>query len=81
MILGIRPEHFDPAGKVKIKTKIDVIEDLGGVSYAYSRSDEEAPLIIEMKDSRGTDEGETLETGFDPAKAFLFSEKTSLRVR
>ncbi len=81
MLLGIRPEHFDPAGKVKIKTKIDVIEDLGGVSYAYSRSDEEAPLIIEMKDSRGTGEGEVLETGFDPARAFLFSEKTSLRVR
>ena len=79
--LGIRPEHFDPAGAVRIETPVDVIENLGGSSFAYSRSEEELPLTIELKGNRDAREGDILKTGFDPAQAFLFDAGTGLRLR
>ena len=81
LTLGIRPEHFEPGGAVKIKTQIDVIEDLGGVAYAYARSEDEAPIIIEQKNARGIREDMMLTTGFDPERAFLFDPDTGIRVR
>ena len=57
---------------MKIETQIDVVEDLGGVAYAYARSAEEAPLIIQQRNARGLREDTMLSTGFDPARAFLF---------
>lgn len=78
--VGIRPEHFDPKGAVKIKTKIDVIEDLGGTAYGYANSSSDAPTTIELKNS-GAKEGAIHSTGFSPAKAFLFDPDTNLRIR
>jgi lactose/L-arabinose transport system ATP-binding protein len=79
--LGIRPEHFDPGASVKVQTPIDVIEHLGGSSFAYSRAETEQPLTIELRDNRTAKEGEMLATGFDPARAFLFDASTGLRLR
>ena len=79
--LGIRPEHFDPAGAVKFETPVDVIENLGGSSFAYSRSEEELPLTIELRGNRDAREGDILKTGFDPAQAFLFDAESGLRLR
>jgi lactose/L-arabinose transport system ATP-binding protein len=50
--LGIRPEHFDAAGSVQVSMPIDVIEHLGGSSFAYSRSEMELPLTIEIRENR-----------------------------
>jgi lactose/L-arabinose transport system ATP-binding protein len=79
--LGVRPEHFSEAGSVRLRTRIDVIENLGGASYAYARAGEEQPLIIELRDAGGIIEGGTIETGFDPADAFLFDPETGMRIR
>ncbi|MDF1606749.1 sn-glycerol-3-phosphate ABC transporter ATP-binding protein UgpC [Hoeflea sp. YIM 152468] len=79
--LGLRPEHFDPAGAISIETPIDVIEHLGGSSFAYSRSEEEMPLTIELRDNRQVQEGDVLKTGFNPERAFLFDDGTGLRLR
>jgi lactose/L-arabinose transport system ATP-binding protein len=81
LTLGIRPEHFDAAGKIRMSAPVDVIENLGGVSYAYTRSEDHAPLIIELKGDRNAAEDTVLETGFDPGKAFLFDRATGLRLR
>jgi lactose/L-arabinose transport system ATP-binding protein len=81
LLLGIRPEHFDPEAAVKIETPVDVIEHLGGSSFAYSRSEMEQPLTIELRDNRNAKEGAALQTGFDPARAFLFDAGTTLRLR
>jgi lactose/L-arabinose transport system ATP-binding protein len=81
LTLGIRPEHFDPKGKIRISAPVDVIENLGGVSYAYTRPDEHAPLIIELKGNRNAAEDAVLETGFNPQQAFLFDSATGLRLR
>ncbi len=50
--LGIRPEHFDASGSVQVSMPIDVIEHLGGSSFAYSGSDLELPVTIEIRDNR-----------------------------
>ncbi|WP_299866991.1 sn-glycerol-3-phosphate ABC transporter ATP-binding protein UgpC [uncultured Hoeflea sp.] len=79
--LGIRPEHFDPEAAIKVETPVEVIEHLGGSSFAYSRSEMEQPLTIELRDNRSAQEGAVLQTGFDPARAFLFDAATGLRLR
>ncbi|WP_340160669.1 sn-glycerol-3-phosphate ABC transporter ATP-binding protein UgpC [uncultured Hoeflea sp.] len=79
--LGIRPEHFDAAGSVQVSMPIDVIENLGGSSFAYSRSDLELPLTIEIRENRDVREGDVLKTGFNPERAFLFDAATGLRLR
>ena len=79
--LGIRPEHFEPQGKVSLQVPIDVIENHGGTSYAHSRSDDVAGLTIDMKGARGAKEGALLEIGFNPERAFLFNVETGKRIR
>ena len=82
VVLGIRPEHFTPEGAVRFSTRIDVIEHLGGASYFYARTAPGVdPLTIERRDAREGRIGETIETGFDPARAFLFDAETGLRIR
>jgi len=81
MRLGIRPEHFDPAGTVKLNASVDVVEHLGGSSFAYGPSGTDEPLTIEFKEGRQVQEGAKLETGFDPARAFLFDPETGRRIR
>lgn len=79
--LGIRPEHFSKTGKAKLKTKIDVIEELGGTAFAYSGADTENPLTIEMQEHEPIKPGETITVAFDPARAFLFDSESQLRIR
>jgi lactose/L-arabinose transport system ATP-binding protein len=79
--LGVRPEHFNPAGSVRLKTRVDVIENLGGASYAYARAEQEQPLTIELRDAGNIAEGGTIETGFEPSDAFLFDPQSGARIR
>ena len=79
--LGIRPEHFDAAGSVQVSMPIDVIEHLGGSSFAYSRSHQELPLTIEIRENRDVREGDVLRTGFKPERAFLFDAQSGARLR
>ena len=81
LLLGVRPEHFAPSGGVGIEVNIDVIENLGGASFAYARSAEEQPLIIELQDGQSASEGNALATCFDPARAFLFDASSGHRLR
>ncbi|MGI9401569.1 MAG: ABC transporter ATP-binding protein [Rhizobiaceae bacterium] len=81
LLLGIRPEHFETGGKIKIKTEVDAIENLGGISYAYARSEDAEPLTIDIKDDRSVKEGSSLKIGFDVDKAMLFDPETELRLR
>ncbi|KQN73459.1 sn-glycerol-3-phosphate ABC transporter ATP-binding protein UgpC [Devosia sp. Leaf64] len=81
LLLGVRPEHFGPDLPVRLDVTVDLVEHLGGASYAYIGSGSTHPLTIEMRDARNVGRGTTLETGFDPARAFLFDAKTGERVR
>lgn len=66
---------------MQLTAVVDVIEHLGGASFAYARSEDEHPLTIELRDSRHTAAGSELATGFDPARAFLFDKATGQRIR
>ena len=80
--LGLRPEHFEAGGAIRAALTIDVIENLGGVSYAYSSTDGDAhPVIVEMRGKARPRKGGHLEVGFDPASALLFDSDTGLRIR
>ncbi len=79
--LGVRPEHFHPKGKTKLDLEIDVVENLGGTTYVYTRANGAGPLTIEMKGDRSVKNSATLVTGFDPEKAFLFDKASGARLR
>ena len=82
VMLGIRPEHFDPSGAIALPVKVDVIEHLGGSSFLYARTGPGVdPLTIERRDARDGREGETIEARFDPARAMLFDVETGARLR
>jgi lactose/L-arabinose transport system ATP-binding protein len=70
-----------PPASVKVSMPIDVIEHLGGSSFAYSRSEMELPLTIEIRENRNVREGEVFQTGFNPQRAFLFDAGTGARLR
>ena len=81
ILVGLRPEQFDPAGPVRISIPVDVIENLGGVSYAYSRVGLDIePYCIEL---RGKDrpQGGAIDTGFSPEDALYFDPVSGLRLR
>ena len=82
VMLGIRPEHFEPTGTVGLDVKVDVIEHLGGASYLYARTGPGVdPLTIERRDARDGRVGETIQARFDPFHALLFDADTGLRLR
>jgi multiple sugar transport system ATP-binding protein len=81
VVLGIRPEHFHAKGKTKMQFEVDVVENLGGTTYVYTKANGAGALTIEMKGERGVKEGAPLKTGFDPGKAFLFDAATGKRLR
>ncbi len=80
--LGLRPEHFEEAGSVQFDLQIDVIENLGGVSYAYATIEgEELPLIIELRGKARPREGGPMKVSFDPSSALLFDHASGRRIR
>ncbi|MQB19551.1 sn-glycerol-3-phosphate ABC transporter ATP-binding protein UgpC [Agrobacterium tumefaciens] len=79
--LGIRPEHFEDAGKAAdLTVAVDVAEHLGNTSYVYAHLAEELPLIIERPESRHVGKLDRLMISVPANKAFLFdSDGTRLR--
>ena len=79
--LGIRPEHFEDAGKAAdLTVAVDVAEHLGNTSYVYAHLAEELPLIIERPESRHVGKLDRLTVSVPANKAFLFdSNGTRLR--
>ncbi|MEM7299997.1 MAG: sn-glycerol-3-phosphate ABC transporter ATP-binding protein UgpC [Pseudomonadota bacterium] len=81
LLLGIRPEHFDPDGEVALEADIDVVENLGGTIYAYSRGIGEEPMTIDIGDDRSVKAGSRYKTGFSRSRALLFDAESQQRLR
>jgi lactose/L-arabinose transport system ATP-binding protein len=81
LLIGVRPEHFTPSGNVPLAVDVELIEHLGGSSFAYAKSGTEHPLTIELRDNRHVAVNGRLETGFASERAFLFDSATGLRTR
>ncbi|MEO0498177.1 MAG: sn-glycerol-3-phosphate ABC transporter ATP-binding protein UgpC [Pseudomonadota bacterium] len=79
--LGIRPEHFDPAGDVKLTIRPSVVEHLGGASYIYAEAKTEAPLVIESREGRDVRIGTEQPVAFHSSQAYLFDAASGLRIR
>ncbi|MCT8159951.1 ABC transporter ATP-binding protein [Pseudoruegeria sp. SHC-113] len=80
--LGLRPEHFEPEGPVQAEVMIEVIENLGGVSYAYTAvEDGAAPIIVELRGKGRPRASGALTVGFDPSAALLFDTASGQRIR
>jgi lactose/L-arabinose transport system ATP-binding protein len=77
---GIRPEHLriDPNGS---GFRLDLVEKLGGVSYAYLEARSGERLVV--AESGAPDLSDDMDVGlaFDPAQAFLFDAQTGKRIR
>ncbi|GLQ09958.1 sugar ABC transporter ATP-binding protein [Devosia yakushimensis] len=71
--LGIRPEHFEPAGSgiADITVDIDVAEHLGSTSYVYANTRTGEPLIVEREESRHETHG-SLSIAIPRDRVYLF---------
>ncbi|WP_306117316.1 MULTISPECIES: sn-glycerol-3-phosphate ABC transporter ATP-binding protein UgpC [unclassified Roseitalea] len=81
LTFGIRPEHFSRDGTAQLRTRLDVIEDLGGVSYGYSGADSDNPLTIALGEGHSAAPGAEIAARFDPARAMLFDTGSGRRIR
>lgn len=77
---GIRPEHLriDPEGT---GFRLDLIEKLGGISYAYLHASTRERLIV--AEDGETDLSDDMDVGvsFDPDRAFVFDRENGTRLR
>ncbi len=80
VIAGLRPEHLniDPDGDA---LTVDMVESLGGVSYAYLTSAEGDRIVVEERGDKRVSMGDTVGLTFDPSRMFLFDAKTEARIR
>ena len=78
--VGIRPEHFKVGGSASLALTIEIVEHLGGESYAYARQGKGGILTIATDNGRNWAAGEVIHAGFDPTKTLLF-DKAGKRLR
>jgi lactose/L-arabinose transport system ATP-binding protein len=81
LLVGLRPEHFAPSGAASLQANIEVIENLGGVSYGYANADSDEPLTIGLAEGQAADARGAFTANFDPARAFLFNPDSTVRLR
>jgi len=74
LLMGIRPEHLQigDAGDIKIQLKVDVVEALGGSTFAYTEYAGEDQVVIVTDGSHIIPRGKTIQAGFNLADIHLF---------
>ena len=72
--VGIRPEHFDPSGSAALEVTVEIIEHLGGESYAYARGEGPTVLTIGTGNDRSLKPGDRYRAHFDPARLLVFGQ-------
>ena len=79
--VGLRPQDFGPDGDVAIRVPVGVVEDLGGIAYAYCTLDgSDEPFCIEMR-GRGATMPHRADMRFDSATALVFDAGSGARLR
>ncbi|UWQ98412.1 sn-glycerol-3-phosphate ABC transporter ATP-binding protein UgpC [Rhodobacteraceae bacterium S2214] len=78
--VGLRPEHLevDTAGNA---LNVDMVESLGGVSFAYLEGSTGEKIVIEQRGDERVSSGETVGITVDPSRLYLFDAKTEQRIR
>jgi lactose/L-arabinose transport system ATP-binding protein len=70
--IGIRPEHFNEDGPAGLALTIDMLEHLGGETFAYARHGNGELIVVETKNGRGLKAGDRLTARFDPVSVLVF---------
>ncbi|MDG1803366.1 MAG: sn-glycerol-3-phosphate ABC transporter ATP-binding protein UgpC [Paracoccaceae bacterium] len=80
VVMGLRPEHIgvDPKGKTHT---VELIESLGGVSYAYLVSETGEKLIVEERGDVRSAEGDNVGLTFENERLYFFDADTEERIR
>lgn len=78
--VGIRPEHLaiDTAGDA---LSVDLVESLGGVSFAYLLTDTGERIVVEERGDERVSEGQRVDLKFEPERVYLFDGETEQRIR
>jgi lactose/L-arabinose transport system ATP-binding protein len=71
--VGIRPEHFKSGGSASLPLTVELVEHLGGETYAYARHSGGELLTLATNNARDVASGDAYEAKFDPASMLLFS--------
>jgi len=72
---GLRPEHFKRGGSASLKVTTEIVEQLGGETYAYARAGTGDVLTLAVEDGRALSSGTELQASFDPTKLLFFDAK------
>ncbi len=80
IIVGIRPEHFGPAGDCIVSVRLRLLEDLGGARFAYCRTEGGNLLTVAVGRTDGVPADAAFDVRFAREDALLFT-KSGNRVR
>ncbi|MGC6454243.1 MAG: ABC transporter ATP-binding protein [Candidatus Puniceispirillaceae bacterium] len=80
VMVGIRPEHFTAGSAVTLPVHVDLVEDLGGTSYAYVSTADGTQVTVETRDAGDLPDRGTAVISFDPDRAYLFEAATEMRL-
>jgi lactose/L-arabinose transport system ATP-binding protein len=80
LLVGLRPEHLtlDMGG---VTHRVEMTENLGGVSYVYLSSLTGERLVVEGRGETRVKEGTPVGVTVDPARVYLFDAATEQRLR
>ena len=70
--VGIRPETFKRGGDAVLELTIEIIEHLGGETFAYARQGDGQVLTVAVDEGRELRPGQKIAARFDAAKALIF---------
>ncbi|CAA9421913.1 MAG: Maltose/maltodextrin transport ATP-binding protein MalK [uncultured Rubellimicrobium sp.] len=76
-VVGIRPEHFVPAGvgDCDLQLTLDVAEHLGGTSFLYANTRAGEPVVVEAEASASAQAGSRIAVSIPAARAFAFDSQ------
>ena len=71
--VGLRPEHFAKGGPAALPLRVELVEHLGGETYAYARHGQSDLMTLATNNARDLAAGDAFEARFDPACLLVFS--------
>ena len=80
--VGVRPDGFGIGGDAAVPLRVEVLENLGGISYAYlERSDRDRPpLVMEIRGGRKFEPGGEIPVSLSEQKIHVFDVETDMRI-
>jgi len=80
VLVGLRPQHLTVSA-ADSTVKVDLAEQLGGVSYEYLTAATGERIVVESKEEDVLAKGTTVKVNYQPEKVLFFDAKSELRIR